>query len=170
MIWLVWLLMLLIIFPLGTLLHELGHAIPALRYGAQDVKVILGSSDYEGHNIVFRRQFGRLELILASWFPLWIGSAQTSSTLPLKQRVQVLLGGPFVSLLLVVIVAPLAYVTRGESELVRALLQYTAAFEILSFIATALPIRYPRWWYGYAGHTSDMWKVIHLLRKTNTPA
>ncbi len=167
MVWIAWVLMLLIVFPLLTLFHELGHALPALAYGAQDVKVVLGPYDRE--RVTLRRQFGRLELILTSWFPLFMGHVRMSKRLPLRKRLQMLLGGPLVSLLQTVILVPLAYVSReASSEFVRILAQGTAAYAFSGLVMTALPMTYPRWFYGYAGHTNDMRKITQLLQSRNT--
>lgn len=166
MMWLAEPVVFLVIFPLVTLLHELGHAIPALAYGAQDVKIILGHSERD--RIVFRRQFGRLELILVSWIPLFVGHVRTSDPLPFRQQIQVILGGPLVSLLLVVVLAPLAYASRGAADLVRVLVQGTAVCTFLSLVMPMLPIVYPRWYYGYAGKPSDMRRLIRLIRSAQS--
>lgn len=162
MTWLFWLFVLLVILPLTTLLHELGHALPALAHGAQDVTIIMGGSETD--RAVFRRRVGRLELVLASWFPLFIGHVRASGPLSRRQQIQVILGGPLVSLLLVAVFVPLAYVSRDASELGRVLVQGTATAAFLGFVATALPMVYPRWWYGYAGKPSDMRRFIRLVR------
>lgn len=162
MAWLGWVVVLVVILPLLTLLHELGHALPALVHGAQDVTIVLGSSDPERGMV--RRRVGRLNLALASWLPLNIGCVRVADPLPFRQRVQVILGGPLTSLLVAAVLVPLAYATRGGPELLRILVQGAAAGAFLGFALTIIPIDYPRWFYGYAGKPSDMRRLIRLAR------
>lgn len=165
MVWVAWILMLLVVFPLLTLLHELGHALPALVFGAQDVTIVMGPR--AGEHVAWRRQFGRLELVLTVWFPLFIGHVHTTEALPVRQRMQVILGGPLISLLLTIILVPLAYASRDASEVVRVLAQGSAAIAFFTLVMTSLPLTYPRWFYGYAGRPSDMQRLVQLWRSHN---
>lgn len=39
-----------------------------------------------------------------------------------------------------------------------------ALFNLLLFLCTILPIRYPKWWIFYAGRTSDGYSIIKALK------
>ncbi len=153
--------------PLLTFLHELGHALAGLAVGASHVSIFLGSVS-PPRKTVLNLEFKRTRIALANWTRLWFGSAHMDDTSEIapRRRALVAIAGPLVSLIIVVILSVMAFLTRKDaSSLVRAVVQYTALSEFFTLIMTAIPMRYPWWMGAYAGHKSDMARVLHLLRQ-----
>ncbi|MEL6142491.1 MAG: M50 family metallopeptidase, partial [Bacteroidota bacterium] len=88
---------------LSTTLHELGHAIPALLYTKEPVKVFIGSYGEEQGS--WRLSLGRLSFFFKPRFLAWnLGMCSSTGKMNTQQRAIMLLGGPLAS----VIVAGLA--------------------------------------------------------------
>lgn len=166
MMWMIAALILLfLIIPLLTLIHEAGHALAGLAVGARHVTIQLGGQKEP----VWSRNWGRVRLSLMSWAPLWVGFAKMDDVPPItpRQRALVSLAGPITSLMLVILLALTAFFTRLDSSyLVRALTQQAAFTAFLQLLTTAIPMRYPPQMGAYAGHSSDMQRVIQALRKS----
>ncbi len=153
--------------PLLTFFHELGHALAGLSVGAPHVDILLGSQP-PPQKTVLTLNFERIRITLASWMPLWIGFAQmdVETRITPRQRALVALAGPFASLIVVVILSVVAFLTRKDSSLlVRAVIQYAALNAFITLIMTAIPMRYPEWMGAYAGHNSDMARAIQALKQ-----
>jgi len=158
------LILLFLIIPLITLIHEAGHALAGLAVGARHVTIQLGGQTEP----VWSRNWGRVRLSLMSWAPLWVGFAKMDDvpSMTPRQRALVSLAGPVTSLILVILLSITAFLTRQDSSgLVRALVQQADLVAFLQLLTTAIPIRYPRWMGAYAGHSSDMRRAIQVLRE-----
>lgn len=158
---------LLVTAPLLTFLHELGHALAGLSVGAPHVSVLLGSQA-PSKNSVLTLNLPRMRITLASWMPLWIGFAQMDDESEITPRLRALVAfsGPFTSLVVVVILSIVAFLTRKDSSLlVRAIIQYAALNAFTTLIMTTIPMRYPAWMGAYAGHQSDMARAIQALKQ-----
>lgn len=86
--------------PLVTLVHELGHGVPALLLTSSDVEVYVGSyGDAEGS---FRIRLGRLKLFLKYNLSLWETGVCRFSSHPvsLNHHIAITLAGPLSALLL----------------------------------------------------------------------
>lgn len=145
-----------LIIPLCTLMHEVGHGIAAVSSSSATAHVHLGQlsdPDKRSFNI------GRLHFHL-KWS--YYGFCSTKGEMDKKQRIINIIGGPFVSLVMAIgfgLLIPL--VTNRD---VQSLFSATATFCAVSFLVTAIPIKYPRWMGSYYGHPSDGLKVLNLLR------
>ena len=82
-----------------TLVHELGHAIPALWFTQAPVEVYVGSYGSLDNSLSF--SLGRLRFILR-WNPFqWqLGMCRHQGDMPIWQHLIVLMGGPLASILL----------------------------------------------------------------------
>lgn len=90
--------------PLTTLIHELGHAIPALIYTDKKVTLYLGS--YGNPDKSFKVVMGRLELFFSKRLINWkIGlCVMEEQELAINKQIIFVLMGPLASLLLALIV------------------------------------------------------------------
>lgn len=95
--------------PLSTLIHELGHGIPALLFTNEKVTLFLGS--YGDPKESFRIQIGRLELFLnKSPFHWKIGLCMfDQKTLSINKQIFIVFMGPVASLTLSIILSYLVF-------------------------------------------------------------
>jgi hypothetical protein len=142
-----------------TLLHELGHALPALRFVRGSVVVIVGRQPARPVRL------GRLELRVRplnsprwGWFGHVEADEETSSR---AQAAVVVLGGPVVTALVLAVLLVAATIVPWPPSLLLWGAALTVAWQLL---VTAVPMRYPRWFGPYAGRVSDGYRIVRLLR------
>jgi hypothetical protein len=154
----------LVVIPLLTLLHELGHAGMALLLSGSSVTVVLG--DYHQIESVSRQwqfQAGRLRCVLQpfsgfSGFFLW-----SREDAPRLSRIAVNLAGPLTSLLVGLLAWWLIALSALESFWLSQIVAGIRTAALLQFLGTIAPLRYPGWMGAYRGHPSDGLRVYHLL-------
>lgn len=126
---LVWLVIALGLRLLTTTLHELGHALPALSFTGQEVKVYIGSYGDEGGSKKLR--LGKIHFYFKAKFFDWnLGMCSfQGENLSNTQRAIILLGGPLVS----VIVGSVAlwYLIANRSD--EVIVVIAAAFLLSAF-------------------------------------
>jgi hypothetical protein len=142
--------------------HELGHALTALAVGAPHAEVNVGLEPRP-----IRLRVGRLALqmrLLNRPRYAWFGFVQTD--LPgagRGARIAVAAAGPIVSLLLVAAWTAASLSMKGSFLGLYFAVLGLAAF--ISFLATAIPLRYGRLFGPYDGHMSDGYRIRTLLRQ-----
>ncbi|WP_223703155.1 hypothetical protein [Sutcliffiella deserti] len=118
--------------------------------------IYLGSMDKNHPNF----SMGRLHFYI-NW--AYFGFCSWDATLDKRQKIAALAGGPIVSLLLACIFGKIMIgLPQGE---LRSVLLGIAIFNIFSFLVTAIPMNYPRWWRPYQGRPSDGLQLLRLLRE-----
>jgi hypothetical protein len=119
--------------------HELGHALVALLCGSREARVEIGAPTRR-----VRVRPGRLQLAVR---PVsgWAGPAA-------------------------LLACSLVYGALGSAEggVARAALLFLSASGAYTFVVTALPLRYGRFFGPYAGSTSDGRRIVDLLRARRT--
>lgn len=156
----VFLIFYLIVWPMTTLLHEIGHGLGAVVSSKAQAKIFLGNPD-EKNTENFR--LGRLHFHI-NWS--YIGYCYWGSELNKLQRVCTLVGGPAMSLL--ISVASFLFATNISTGDIYSLLRATAMLNLFQFIITIIPITYPHWMPGYSGHPSDGLQLLRLIRESTT--
>lgn len=148
-----------IIAPVNTLVHEIGHAIPALLFGKSPVTITLGNGNRKW---MFR--LGRLSFSFSA-VGGWIGFCRAEKMPTIRwKRVIIRLMGPVFSLLMAAIwwrlslrdevsVLSIDFMLRGAS--------YAALFQ---FMMTIIPMRYGDWSPGYSGYQSDGLNILREFR------
>lgn len=151
-----------IVFQLTTIIHELGHAIPARVFTKDKVTIYLGvGNSKRNFNI------GDLQVVLRGFHPftgfaLWNGDKLTR-----LGKVLSTLGGPLISLIVGI---GLFLLTRKVSHtILNNLGTFMSYYNLLQFIVTAIPIKYPSWWGAYGGITSDGYKALQVLKEKAQP-
>lgn len=145
-----------IILPLVTFLHELGHALTALALTNMEVTVILGKGN-------IKWQWGRLKFAVG-WFSSIFGFTRyEGGTIKPYQTVLVALAGPLVSLFLAVLCWSLRPLWV-EPEWVSVVMGMTATAAFVQFLFAIVPMRYPAWFLAYSGRFSDGARILHWLR------
>lgn len=142
-----------------TFLHELGHAGAVLALTGRRVTIRMGTSE--------RRKvqpLGRLTLDIGTdygWVGLYRWQGPPASRL---REAAILLAGPATSLVATVGLGVGASAAREGPVVLQVALGAATAASLFQFAVTVVPIRYPRWWRGYAGLASDGLRAWWLLR------
>ena len=148
--------------PILTLIHELGHAIPALIFTNEEVTVNIGNS-----NLNKQIKLSRLLIKINGYNSLVDVSYGYINLTPLDNKLKVVfmtLGGPLTTL----IISILLYIYLINSSLPYVLmLSFNGLFlfSAFEFLITILPIKYS--YRPYVGCTSDGYKILQYLKKSN---
>ncbi|SET80159.1 hypothetical protein SAMN05421676_108114 [Salinibacillus kushneri] len=153
---LLFLLFYIFVIPICTLLHEIGHGIGVISTSESHAHVYLGNRNEENKENI---RLGRLHFHI---YWSYIGFVDWEGKLNKRQRASALAGGPIMSLLLIFLFGLIAMlVPQGD---LRSFLWGATIFNCLNFVATIIPITYPRWMGAYNGHPSDGLLLLRLLR------
>lgn len=151
-----------IIFQLTTIIHELGHAVPARIFSKDKVTIYLGVGNS-------KRNFkiGGLQVVFRGFHPftgfaLWNGDKLTRIGKFLST-----LGGPLISLM--VGMGSLLIAGKMSNTIYNNLFILIAYYNLFQFIVTVIPIKYPSWWGAYGGVTSDGYKALAILKEEAEP-
>lgn len=147
--------------PIVTFLHELGHATSALLVTRAPIEVKLGKAPRRYHFRLGRLRFSLgttlNPLLLSTGFCTWDGTR-----IGHWAHIFILLSGPMASWHQLVVYSVLAYYWQGTFA---GWLMQLASFMALSSLAlTIFPWRYPHWWGGYGGTSSDGLAVVGHFR------
>ena len=123
-----------LIIQLATAFHELGHAIPAVIFSDDKVKMVLGN----------KRLNKKLKIN------------------KLSISIMICIGGPLTSLIIGVISFILS--NSVIHEITSKLLVFSAIYNIFLFLLTIIPIIYPSWVGKLGGRLSDGYKAIRIFR------
>ena len=150
----------LMVIPICTLLHELGHAMMALFLTSHKVTIQLGKQ-----GIKWRVHLGRLTILWYLGFGAVWGVYQLEGQgeiLP-NRNVWILLGGPTTSLLFTIFLNSLDVLSDGAVPF----LDIFATGNLITFLITALPWHYPKWMGVMGGMPSDGLEVWRLIKRPN---
>ncbi|WP_050615539.1 hypothetical protein [Bacillus testis] len=147
----------LLVIPLSTLLHEIGHAIGFVISTKDGIaKVYLGTKD-SSNKENFR--IGRIYFHIR-WH--YVGyCVYTYEEICKYQRITILIFGPLFSLL---ICFTLYILVLMFNITLNYFLLGIFLYNLLQFIVTIIPIKYPSWWWGYGGMSSDGYKILKCLK------
>lgn len=147
-----------VIGQLSTISHEFGHAIPALIFTRDNVKIVLGRDKVKTKIISIKR----LNIELRGFSPPTGFAYWNSNKVKKSQEMIVYLGGPMVSLIIGIILILLSRITKYY--LVNQIIKFSASYHFIQFIITFVPMVYPKWWGDYGGHTSDGQRIVNLFK------
>jgi len=148
-----------IVLPLMTLVHELSHTLAVLLLTDREVALRLGNGEHQ-----LQLRWKRLQLSIG-WASGFIGTFRYADEgIAPYRNLAIHLAGPLASLLLALLgwgitslrEIPLWLARAGNTLAIAACIQ---------FLATILPMRYPRWLPGYGGKSSDGWRALHSLKQ-----
>lgn len=149
--------------PVLTLIHEFGHAIPALIFTKDEVSINIGNS-----NQIKQIKFNRLIIYINRYRSIMDVSYGIVNWKPIKSKLKSIImvaGGPIVSLCTSITF----YLLLDKIELSYLIIRILDAillFSICQFISTMLPIKYGDY-SPYKGITSDGYKILRLLKSNN---
>lgn len=145
--------------PLNTLIHEFGHAIPSLLFGADRATISLGNEESR-----WTAQLGRL-ILCVSLNAGWVGFYRTEKVPPVRSK-RVIIGimGPVFSLLTAAIWWWLSLQIWADTFSLDFLMRGAGYAALFQFVMTVIPMRYGEWNPGYAGYSSDGMNVLREFR------
>ena len=137
--------------------HEFGHAIFAIIFTEQEVKIRLGGS-FDKKIL----KIGRLLIYLNGFNPSYGVVYWNEKSLSKYKNALICLGGPLFSFLLSLMIWYfLVYNTYKyiNQNMVKCIFVYS----VWQFFITIIPIEYPKFWGAYAGFNSDGLNVFKYL-------
>ena len=124
-----------------TLIHELGHALPALLFTRDTVKVYVGT--YGDTKDSYQLRLGRLALFFRINLLDWkIGMCEHQGGTSIWQRVIIILGGPLASVLLSIPLF-LAILQGDLSQLLAGILMIFIIAALIDFFVNIIPVAHP---------------------------
>ena len=145
----------------ATISHEFGHAIPALLFTNDDVKITIGNTVIKSKKI----KFNRLIIEIGTCQP-FLGRVEWSNHTLSKLKIIICSAcGPMISLIIAISFIYLS--GEIDNSILKKLISFSAYYHIWQFICTAIPIIYPKWWFGYGGYPSDGYYIISAIKKRN---
>ena len=157
----IYLLVYIIFTPMLTLLHELGHAVPALIFTKEEVIVNIGNS-----NLNKKIKLSRLIIKLNGYKSLVDVSYGYINWTPLDSNkikaIIIILGGPLTSLIVSILIY-IYLINVSLPYILIILLNALFYFSLFQFLLTILPMKY--FYKPYVGYTSDGYKILQHLKK-----
>ncbi|MEG0772837.1 site-2 protease family protein [Clostridium sp.] len=146
------------IVQLTTIAHELGHAIPALFFSKDKVRMYLGiaKNNEKSYSI------GSLQVVFRGFHPFTGFVRWNNNKLSRIQESIAVIGGPITSLLIAI--SLFLFGNSFGSGVLTNMIKLTAYYNFYQFIVTAIPIQYPSWWGGYGGYKSDGLNALEMLK------
>ncbi|GAB4163462.1 MAG: hypothetical protein Tsb0033_23830 [Winogradskyella sp.] len=154
--------------PFTTLIHELGHGIPALIYTDKKVTLYLGS--YGNPDKSFKVALGRLELFFNKQLFNWnMGlCVMEENTLAINKQIVFVLMGPIASLILSLILTYLI-VTVDFSDYVLVILVFFNISTYYDFFASIIPNSKPITLHNGSTVHNDGRQLLELLKFKKMP-
>lgn len=144
--------------PLSVLLHEVGHAIGIVMFSKEKAYVYLGPvNDDNKENF----RLGRMHFHI-KWAFFGFCIVKNRSDFTKFNNILFLAGGPIVSLLL--FIAAYFLSANFSHEGTQNFLQGVFYTNLSMFIFTSLPLIYPKWLPAFAGHPSDGYQILNILK------
>lgn len=138
--------------PLLTFLHELGHAAIPLINGA-NVKIVMGIDSFNVFSIII----GSLEVVWNNTFLPWTGYTRFDDNSIFSYIL-----GPLVSLSMFLFFKYFL-ASRVKSDFLQRLINSVAYWCFFQGLFTLVPFKYPLWLKGYENFSSDGLKFINLI-------
>lgn len=149
--------------PIAVLLHEAGHAIGSALLSKEKVRVYLGPLD-DSNKENFR--FGKVSFHIRWAYYGFCALVKPKEKRSKIQRFLFLAGGPAASLSLALLsFAALNQLTNWDLQNFKKGFMY---INLWLFAGTSIPVIYPKWMGPYAGHSSDGYQLIQLMKKEKT--
>jgi len=146
-----------IIIQLATVFHELGHAIPAVIFSNDKVRMILGNKRMNR-----KIKINKLLISIRSFEPFTGFVCYNAKNLKEIQSILIYIGGPVFSLIIGVISLILSKLVQGN--LINKLFIFSFIYNLCLFLITTIPIVYPYWVGKLGGHLSDGYKAVKIIK------
>ena len=150
-----------------TLIHELGHAIPSLIFTTQEVAIHVGS--YGDDKNSFEIDLGRLKAFFKIDIVKWnIGLCQHQPAKTYLHKILIVLGSPFFSLLIGIILLYLLSVkTWGDGIIF--IFGFLIFSSIWDFLVNIIPTRSPIIMHDGSVIYNDGFQLVQLIKEAKLP-
>lgn len=157
------------IFQVSTIIHEFGHALPALILTKENVKIILGRNNGKLKKVSLRR----LDIHLKGFNPFTGFACWDQFKLTRFKKIVILAGGPIFSLIFGIVLLLIGRNVRDDKLLMGAIFLKEMIIlgrniQLATFILTSIPIIYPKLWVGYGKYPSDGYQIFKLMKVNET--
>ena len=142
---------------LATISHQLGHAIPAIIFSNDKVRVVLG---HKRMNKILK--INKLSINIRSFQPFTGFVCYNAKNMKKKQVMLICIGGPITSLLIGIISIILNNIVLND--VVSKILIFSSIYNIGLFLVTIVPIIYPNWFGKLGGYSSDGYKAVTRIK------
>ncbi len=150
-----------------TLIHELGHAIPSLIFTKGEVAIHIGS--YGDDKNSFKIELGRLKAFFKIDIVKWnIGLCQHQPAKTYAQNILIVLGGPFFSLLIGIVLLYLLDV-KTWSDGITFVFAFFIFSSVWDFIANMVPTKTPINMYDGSVIYNDGFQLVQLMNERKMP-
>lgn len=157
-----WGLFFVVVIPISTLIHEIGHALAIVGFTKKGVaKIYLGEIKETN-----RRSFhiGRIHFHLKWGLTGFCSYSVDKAELSKWKRIVFMLFGPLVSLLFLLMLYLVVHLTQ-PIDFIWELMKITMIFTFFQFLFTIAPIYYPSWLGGYGGRPSDGYQALQIAKE-----
>lgn len=157
-----YLLLYILLMPILTFLHELGHAVVAIFYTSDEVLIQIGNGTLD-YNIKIRKLYikftGYKSLIQVAY-----GQIIWQNDCTKFRKIMITAAGPFVSILVFLLSTIVLYkFSYSLNYTYKILLRSISFYSLIQFLITIIPLKYKI--YPYKDMTSDGYKIIKLIRR-----
>lgn len=150
----------LIMIPVANIMHELGHAIPALLFSRKDVKIVIGKNNER----IMKFKVNRLIFIFRGFNFIFSATDYNITLMKPGQQIAAFAGGPVISFIFGESLWAVSRIISNTS--VYSTMSFIQCYFIMQFIVSAIPVIYPHWFGNYAGYPSDGYKVVTVLKNS----
>lgn len=144
-----------LIIQLATFFHELGHAIPAVLFSNDKVKMVLGNKRTNKS-----LKINKLSINIRSFEPFTGFVCYNAKNIKKAQIMIICIGGPITSLLIGIISFILSNLILNKMG--SELLIFSSIYNVFLFLISIIPITYPNWIGKLGGHLSDGYKAMRV--------
>ncbi|MHC1684133.1 MAG: hypothetical protein AB6733_14455 [Clostridiaceae bacterium] len=142
----------------SNIIHELGHAIPALLFSRDKVTIVVGRNNEK----IVKFKIKRLTFIFRGYNFIFSATDYKTIYMKPKQQIATFAGGPVISF---IFGESLSLIGRSiTNDIVKNIVIIIAYYFIFQFVATIIPVIYPKWFLGYGGYPSDGYKISTVIK------
>ena len=149
----------LLVSPILTLFHELGHAIFILLFTDDDVDIVIGEAQAKIGSLKLKRINICFNNIITYYGMCYWGKIKQESNIKFK-RIFISLGGPLASAIIAGISLLMCYYTRGS--FMNRIFNIITWSSLIQFFMTIIPITYKSG--SYKDTISDGKNIMNILK------
>ncbi len=153
--------------PLTCIIHEMGHAIPALMFSKSKVTVYIGS--YGDDKNSYQMKMGRLNMFFSyNILSAYAGMCVSQENVGFIRRLIIILGGPLASLFSAILSLVLVY-SLSTDGLVQFLVIVFACSAGLDFYWNIVPNKEPISGYDSGDLYNDGMQILDIIKNRKMP-
>lgn len=147
-----------LIIQVANIIHELGHAIPALLFSRDKVRIIIGTNNEK----ISEFKIKRLTFLFRGLNFTFSATDYNMSFMRSTQQIAAFAGGPVISF---IFSESLSLISRiFEGSILGNIILFISYYFMVQFIISIIPVIYPKGFGCYAGYPSDGYKIVTILK------